>query len=135
MHNAVFGKTMENVRKHRDIKLVITKAKKDYLASEPNYHKTKLFSENLLVIVLKRTQILKNTLVYLCLSIFQISKIVLSVFWYDYVKPKYGEKSQLCYLDQGSFILHIKTKYICVDIARCWNKIWYFKLQIRQTIA
>ena len=48
MNNAVFGKTMENVRKHRDIKLVITNKRRTQLSSEPNYHTTKYFSENLL---------------------------------------------------------------------------------------
>ena len=48
MNNAVFGKTMENVRKHRDIKLVITDKRRTQLSSQPNYHTTKYFSENLL---------------------------------------------------------------------------------------
>ena len=50
MNNSVFGKTMENVRKHRDIKLVTTEEKRIKLVSEPNYHTTKQFSENLLAI-------------------------------------------------------------------------------------
>ena len=50
MNNAVFGKTLENLRKHRDIKLVTTEVRTAYLMSEPNYHAAKFFSENLLVI-------------------------------------------------------------------------------------
>ena len=57
MNNTVFGKTMENVRKHRDIKLVTTEARRNYLVPEPNYHVTIFFSENLLVIEMKKTQI------------------------------------------------------------------------------
>ena len=53
MNNAVFGKTMENVRKHRDIKLVTTERRKNYFVSEPNYHTTKFFTENLLAIEIK----------------------------------------------------------------------------------
>ena len=53
MNNAVFRKTMENVRKHRDIKLVRTERRKNYLVSEPNYHTTKRFTENLLVTEMK----------------------------------------------------------------------------------
>ena len=53
-NNAVFGKTMENVRKHRDIKLVTTERRRNYLVSEPNYHTRKLFTENLLGIEMKR---------------------------------------------------------------------------------
>ena len=48
MNNAVFGKTMENVRKHRDIKLVPTERRRNYLVSEPNYHTTKFFTEHLI---------------------------------------------------------------------------------------
>ena len=55
MNNAVFGKTIENVRDHRDIKLVTTNEKKNQLASEPNYHTLKYFSENLLAIEMKET--------------------------------------------------------------------------------
>ena len=53
MNNSVFGKTMENVRKHRDIKLVTTEGRRNYLVPEPNYHTTKFFTENLLVIEMK----------------------------------------------------------------------------------
>ena len=54
MNNAVFGRTMENVRKHRDIILVTTERRRNYLVSEPNYHTRKLFTENLLGIDMKR---------------------------------------------------------------------------------
>ena len=60
MNNSVFGKTMENVRKHRDIKLVTTDEKRNKLASEPNYHTTKHFSENLLAIEMKKKNKSKN---------------------------------------------------------------------------
>ena len=64
MNTAVFGKTMENVRNHRDIKLV-----RNQLASEPNYHTTKWFSEKLLAIEMKKTKVKMNKPVYLGLSI------------------------------------------------------------------
>ena len=57
MNNAVFEKTMKNVRKHRDIKLVATETRRDYLVSEPNYHTTKVFTENSLAIEMKKTEI------------------------------------------------------------------------------
>ena len=64
MNNSVYGKTMENVRKHRDIKLVTTNSEKSELVSEPNYHTCKLFSENLMAIEMKKTKILMNKPVY-----------------------------------------------------------------------
>ena len=116
-NNAVFGKTMENVRKHRNIKLVTTKRRRNYLVSEPNYHTTKFFTENLLAIEMRKTQILMNKPVYLGLSILDLSKTVMYEFWYDYVKPKYGENAKLCYMDTDSFIVHVKTDDIYKDIA------------------
>ena len=65
MNNAVFGKTMENARKHRDIKLVTTERWRIYLVSEPNYHTTTLFTENLLAIETRKTWILMNKPVWL----------------------------------------------------------------------
>ena len=56
MNNSFFGKTMENVRKHRDIKLVTTYEKRHKVASEPNYYTTKRFSENLLAIEMKKSK-------------------------------------------------------------------------------
>ena len=56
MNDSVFGKNMENVRKHTDIKLVITEERRNYLVSEPNYHTTKFFSERLLTIEMKKTK-------------------------------------------------------------------------------
>ena len=91
MNNAFFGKTNGNVRKHRDIKLVTTKRRRNYLISEPNYHTAKFFPEHLLAIETKK-QIVMNKLVYLGLSILELNKILMYDFWYDYVKPKYGEK-------------------------------------------
>ena len=87
---------MENVRKHRDIKLVTT-------------NKRRLPSENLKGIEIKKTKVKMNKLIYLVFSISDLSKIVIYEFWYDYIKPKYGKKAKLYYMDTDSFIIHIKT--------------------------
>ena len=99
MDNAAFGKTMEKIRKHRDIKLVTTERRRNYLVSEPNYHTTKFFTENLLAIEMKKTEILMNKPVHLGLSILELSKISMYKFWCDYTKPKYNEKVKLSYMD------------------------------------
>ena len=81
MNNSVFGKTMENVRKHRDIKLVATDEKRNKLLSEPNYHATKRFSENLLAIEMKKkTKVKMNKAIYLGMSILDISKTLMYKF-------------------------------------------------------
>ena len=117
MNNAVFGKTMENVRKHRDIKLVATDKKINQLVSELNYHTTKWFSENLLAIEMRKTKVKMNKPVNLDLSILDISKALTYEFWYDHMKPKYGDNVKLCYTDTDSFIMHIKTEDFYEDIA------------------
>ena len=60
MNNAVFGKSMENIRKHRDIKLVTTERRRNYLVSEASYHTTKIFTKSLSAIEMKKTEILMN---------------------------------------------------------------------------
>ena len=116
MNNSVFGKTMENVRKHRDIKLVTTDEKRNKLVSEPNYQTIKQFSENLLAIEMKKTKVKMNKPVYLGMSILDISKTLMYEFWYDYVKPKYKDKAKLCYMDTDSFVINIFTEDFFEDI-------------------
>ena len=118
MNNAVFGKTMENVRKHRDIKLVKTDCKKNKLVSEPNYHTMKLIAENLSIIEMKKVKVKMNKPIYLGLSILEISKIIIYEFWYDYKKRKYGDMVKLCYTDTDSLVMTIKIKNFYKDIAQ-----------------
>ena len=82
------------MRKHRDIKLVTTDGKRNKLVSEPNYHTTKRFSENLLAIEMKKTKVKMNEPIYLGMSILGISKTLMYKFLYDYFKQKYGDKSK-----------------------------------------
>ena len=117
MNDAVFGKTMENVTKQRDIKLATIERRKNYLVSEPNYHITNFFTKIILGIEMKKSEILMNKPVCLALSVLELSKILMHEFWYDYVKPKYGEKAKLCYMDTNSFIDYINADDIYKDIA------------------
>ena len=77
-----------------NIKLVTTKARRNYLVSKLSYHSTHFFSDDLSAIEVKRKQTLVNKSAYLVLSTLEISKIVIYEFWYDYVKPKYREKTR-----------------------------------------
>ena len=117
MNNAVFGKTMENIRKHRDIKLVTTDKKRSKLVSEPNYHTMNYISEDLSIIEMNKTKVKMNKPIYLGLSILEISKILMYEFWYDYMKPKYYDNIKLCYMDTDSFVMNIKTEDFCKDIS------------------
>ena len=93
---------MENVRKQRDVKLVATDKRRNQLVSEANYHTTKYFSENLLVLEMKKkkkTEAKMNKSVYLTFPILEIIKTLRQNFWYDYIKPKYLTNAKLCYMD------------------------------------
>ena len=118
MINSVFGKTMENVRKHRDIKLVTTEEQIIKSVSEPNYHTTKHFTESLLGIEMKKTKVRMNKPLYLGMTILDISKILMYKFCYEYIKPKYGDSAKLCYTDTDSFIIYIFIENVFDDIAR-----------------
>ena len=99
MNNAVFGKTVENIRKHRDIKIVKTDKKRSKLISDPNYHTINYMSEDLSIIEMKRTKVKMSKPIYLGLSVLEISKLLMYEFWYDYMKPKYNDNVKLCYMD------------------------------------
>ena len=124
MNNFVFGKTMENVRNPRDIKLVRTTTRGNKLISEPKYHQTKHFSENLLAIEMRKTKIKMNKPAYLGQAILDTSKIFMCEFWYGYIKPKYGDKVRLSYMDTDSFIIHVEIEDFYKDIASDVDK-WY----------
>ena len=117
INNAVFGKTMENVRKLRNIKLVRNDNKRNKLVSEPNYHTMKLTDEELAIIEMKKTRVQMNKPIYLGLSTLEISNITMYEFWYDYVKSKYMDNARLCYMDMDSFVINVKTKDFYKDIA------------------
>ena len=89
--NSLYGKTVQNDRKHRDIKLVTAKYKRNKLASEPNYHSTKCISKHLLVMEMKKTEVKMNMPIYLGQAVLDLSKTLTFDFWYNYLKPIYGD--------------------------------------------
>ena len=95
MNNAVFGKTMENVSNHRDIKLVTSDKRRGILASEPNYHSSKRISKDSMIMEMRKVEVKMNRLIYLGQAILDISKKLMYEFWYDYIKPKYEDKARL----------------------------------------
>ena len=117
MNNSVFEKTMENVRNHRDFKLVTSDKRRSILASEPNYHSSKRISKDLMIMEMKKVEVKMNKPIYLGQAILDISKTLMYEFWYDYIKPKYEDKAKLCYMDTDSFVMHIKTEDFYKEIA------------------
>ena len=124
MNNSVFGKTVENVKKHRDIKLVTTDKRRNQLLSESNYHTTQWFSENLLAIEMKKIKVKMNKQIYLGFPILELSKIRMYKFWYKYIKPKHEGRAKLCYMDTDSFVIYVETEDFYEDIANDVEK-WF----------
>ena len=124
MNNCVFGKTMQNVRNQRDSKLVTSDKRRKRLVSEPNYYSHKTFSDDLMTIEMKKTRLKMTKLLYLGISILNISKRLMYKFWCDYIRPKYGYKTKLCYTDTDSFIIYIKTEDFFEDISNDVEK-WF----------
>ena len=122
--NSIYGKALQNDRRHRDIKLVTTEAKRNKVASEPNYHSTKCISKHLLVMEMKKTEVKINKPIYLGEAVLDLSKTLMFEFWYDYLKPMYGDKIRLCYTDTDSFIMHIKADDFYKDISADVDK-WF----------
>ena len=96
-NNSIYSKTVQNDRKHRDIKLVTTEYKRNKLASEPNYHSTKCILKDLLIMEMKKIKVKINKPIYLGQAVLDLSKTLIYEFWYDYLKPMYGDKIRLCY--------------------------------------
>ena len=115
MNNSVFGKAMENIRKHRNIKLVTNKDKYLRTVMKSNFKSGVLFGENLMGCEMGRTKVVMKKPVYLGQTILDLSKIVMHEFHYDYMKPKF-EDLQLCYMDTDSLVYHIKTEDFYADI-------------------
>ena len=101
---------IQNVREHRDIKLVVTEERRKKLTSEPNLVTSTVFSENLEATEVRKTSILMNKPNAVGQAILDKSKELMYTFWYDLIKPMYGEKAQLCYMDTDSFVILIQTE-------------------------
>ena len=117
MNNAVFGKMMENIRKHRNIRLVMNRESYFKTIMKPNFKSGVLLGENLMGCETGKIKVVMNKPVYLGQAILDLSKIIMYKFHYDYVKQKYNnDKLQLCYMDTDSLVYHIKTEDFYTDI-------------------
>ena len=114
-----------------DIKLVTSDKRRKRLVLEPNYHSHKKFSEHLMAIEMKKTKVKIIKPIYLGMSILDISKTLMYEFWYDYIKPKHGERAKLCYRNTDSFVVHTFTEdffeFIASDAERWFDTSNYDK--------
>ena len=117
MNNSVFRKTMENIRKHRNIKLVTNREAYLKLVVKPSFKSGAQFGENLMGCEMGKIKVVMNKPVYLGQVILDLSKIVMYEFHYDCMASKYGKKLDLCYMDTDSLIYNIEMEDFFKDIA------------------
>ena len=118
MNNSIgFRKNVENIRKHRNIKLITNREAYLKVVMKPNFKSGVLFGENLMGCEMGKIKVVMNKPVYLGQAILDLSKIVMYEFHYDYMKQKYPEGLTLCYMDMDSLVYDIETEDFYKDIA------------------
>ena len=118
MNNSVFGKTMENLRKWVDVRLVTNERKLDKLTAKPTYVSSKIFNENLMAVHKVKEMLTLNRPAYMGMCIPDLSKTLMYDFHYNYIKKKYNNRAKLLFSDTDSLTYEIKAEDIYKDF---WN--------------
>ena len=115
MNNAVYGKTMENVREHINFELVDTPERFQKCVNNPTYKHRHIINENLVGVEKLKETVKLNKPIYVGMSILDLSKLHMYSFYYDVLKQRYKENINLIYTDTDSFVIHTKTEDIYDD--------------------
>ena len=118
MNNSVFGKTMENIRKRVDVRLVTDEKKLLKMAAKPTYMSSKIFNENLVAVHKIKETLTLNRPAYIGMCILDLSKTLMYDFHYNYIKQKYDSKAKLLFTDTDSLTYEIEAKDVYSDF---WN--------------
>ena len=118
MNNSVFGKTMENIRKRVDVRLITDEKKLLKMASKPTYVSSKIFNENLVAVHKIKETLTLNRPAYVGMCILDLSKTLMYDFHYNYIKEKYGDKAKLLFTDTDSLTYEIEAEDVYRDF---WN--------------
>ena len=125
MNNAVFGKTMENVRNHTDVRL-ITQWEGRYgaeaMIAKPNFHSRSVFSDHLIAVELRKLEVKFDKPIYVGMCILDISKTCLYEFHYEYMAPLYHDKCKIMYTDTDSLIYYLQCENVYHDMKRDLSK-------------
>ena len=118
MNNSVFGKTMENIRNRVVVKFATDQDQLRKYVAKPNFKgPPKIFNENLVLVHMKKTNLIMNKPVYLGMCILDLSKTIMYDFHYNYIKTKYGDKAKLLFTDTDSLMYEIQTDDFYKDIS------------------
>ena len=124
MNNAVFGKTMENVRRRVNIKLLRSREEKKIkqLVAKPTYNRHVIFNDDLIGVQSNRTKVVLNKPIYVGMSILDLSKTLMYDFYYNHLKVMYGSDVRLLYTDTDSLVLHFFTDDLFHDMSEFLEK-------------
>src|SRR5271170_175678 len=122
MNNSVYGKTIENVRKYQDVKLMAMNNNQDekkFLKKvrKPSFKYGRPLGDTLVGAHMGKVRVILNKPIIVGASVLGLSKLLMYQFWYGYVKEKYGNNVELGYMDTDSFIFQVKTEDIYKDMA------------------
>jgi len=118
MNNSAFGKTMENIRKRVDVRLVTDEKKLLKYTSKPTFVSSKIFNENLVAVHKIKETLVLNRPAYVGMCILDLSKTLMYDFHYNYIKKKYGDKAKLLFTDTDSLTYEIEAEDVYQDF---WN--------------
>ena len=122
MNNSVFGKTMENIRKRVDVRLITDEKKLLKLTSKPTYVSSKIFNENLVAVHKIKETLTLNRPAYVGMCILDLSKTLMYDFHYNYIKRNYGKKAKLLFTDTDSLTYEIEAKDVYKDLFKDKDK-------------
>ena len=118
MNDSVFGKTMENLHKRVDVRLVTNEKKLDKLTSKPTFISSKIFNENLMAVHKVKETLTPNRPAYVGMCILDLSKMLMCDFHYNYIKKKYNNRAKLLFTNTDSLTYEIEAEDIYIDF---WN--------------
>ena len=118
MNNSIFGKTMENLRKQVDVRLVANEKKLDKLTTKPTYVSSKIFNENLMAVHKVKETLTLNRPAYVGMCILDLSKMLMYDFHYNYIKKKYNNRARLLFTNTDSLTYEIEAEDVYKDF---WN--------------
>ena len=116
MNNSVFGKTMENLRKRVNVKLVNTEKQLEKLSASPLFDYFRIFNEDLIAVNMKKPSLYLNRPIYVGFCILDLSKVLMYDFHYNYIKAKYGNRATLLFTDTDSLCYNIRTDDVYRDM-------------------
>lgn len=131
MNNAVFGKTLENLRNRVDVKLAHTEKKLNKLVAKSFLKRFEILNENLIIFEFEKVTLLLKRPIYIGQAVLEISKTIMYNFHYNYIKRKFGDRVQLCFTDTDSFLYDIKSVDVYEEIALTKIYLIFLIIQIR----